>query len=220
MPSTHQRNQLMFPNLKNESFESKTEASAARARKKRDGDDRYNAEIAVRICERIATSPVAMIHICEAPDMPSTSTLFRWLNDHPEFREMYVLAKEMQVELLLEQCLEIVDDDSRDLIETKDGRMLINTAVLRRHKMQVDFRKWLASKLLPRKYGNHRAAAAPKPESPAEKQALADQAAEAAKRAKHIAWLNDPVAQQKHKEEQEEWMKMAHEAVAAAGLDR
>ncbi len=208
----------MFPNLENESFESKTEASAARARKKRKGDDRYNGEIAVRICERIATSPVAMIHICEDPDMPSTSTLFRWLKDHPEFRDMYVLAKEMQVELLLEQCLEIVDDDYRDLIETKDGRTLINTAVLRRHKMQIDFRKWLASKLLPRKYGNHRAAAAPKPPSPAEIRAAADQAKLEADRAKHIAWLNDPVAQAKRKEEEEEWKKMAFEAVKAAGL--
>ena len=50
-------------------------------------------EIAVRICERIATTPLAMINICEDPDMPSTSTLFRWLKDHPEFRELRERSK-------------------------------------------------------------------------------------------------------------------------------
>ena len=128
---------------------------------------RYNRKIAALICERIATTPQSMLQICEAPDMPGIATVFRWLRDHPDFREMYVIAKQEQVELLMEQCLDLVRDESRDYLE-KDGRTILNPIAVKRHKLQVDYYKWIASKLLPRKYGNNAQleAAAPPPPPP------------------------------------------------------
>ena len=35
---------------------------------------RYNADIAARVCERIATTPQSMSEICEYPDMPGIMT--------------------------------------------------------------------------------------------------------------------------------------------------
>ena len=213
MNDTPQADSSATTNINNET--TVTNGPAPRARKKRPGDDRYNPETAVLVCERIATSPVCMEKICEAPDMPSVACVFRWLRDHADFREMYVIAKEMQVEYLLEQCLDIVDDDSRDIITTADGRKIINTAVLRRHKMQIDFRKWLASKLLPRKYGNHRAAAAatpkpkPKPGPPPCEvteggvKVITEADAEA-HRAAYKAWIADTLAGAEWEKRQEE----------------
>ena len=167
---------------------------------------RYSDELAIKVCERIATTPISMALICRQPDMPSYTAFFRWLRDHEDFREMYVIAKQEQVELLIEQCIDIVDDDSNDIITTDDGRKIINTAAVRRAKMKVDFRKWLASKLLPRKYGNHRTAAAatpkPKPEPPpkpgvevTEGGVEIDEEAEREKiMAAHQAWLADTLA--------------------------
>src|SRR6187401_1965628 len=113
---------------------------------------RYNGDIAARLCARIATTPKSLADICEAPDMPGIATVFRWLRDHPDFREMYVIAKQEQVEILMDECFEIVDDTSDDLIVTDDGRTILNPVAVQRAKLRVNYRKWIASKLLPRKY--------------------------------------------------------------------
>ena len=131
---------------------------------------RYNADIAARLCARIATTPQSLAAICEDPDMPGIATVFRWLRDHPDFREMYVIAKQEQVEILMDECFEIVDDTSNDLIVTADGRKIPNPVAVQRAKLRVNYRKWIASKLLPRKYGNNAQleAAAPPPPPPPE----------------------------------------------------
>ena len=85
--------------------------------------------------------------------MPGIATFFRWLRDYPEFREMYVIAKQEQVEILIEECFDIIDDASNDTIVTKDGRTILNPVAVQRAKLQVSFRQWTASKLHPRKYG-------------------------------------------------------------------
>jgi hypothetical protein len=120
-----------------------------------DGDPiRYTPEFAILVCERIASSPRSLFSVCSDPDMPSRATLFRWLRDHPDFREIYREAKEAQADILIEEGLDIIDDDSNDVITTADGRTIINMAAVHRSKAQVDYRKWIASKFLPRKYGN------------------------------------------------------------------
>ena len=48
---------------------------------------RYNDKIAARVCEQIASRPVSLCEICRDPDMPALCTVFRWLREHPEFRE-------------------------------------------------------------------------------------------------------------------------------------
>lgn len=134
----------------------KPSTSPARPPKKpRTGVTRYDPEFAELICERIATTPQSLVKICEAPDMPGIATIFRWLREHPDFQDMYVLAKETQAEVLLEQALDLVDDASHDILDTIDGKPIFNRLALQRCKMQVEHRRWIASKLLPRKYGSH-----------------------------------------------------------------
>ena len=145
--------------------------TASKKRKPHTGVTRYDPEFAVLICERIATSTQSLLKICEAPDMPGIASIFRWLREHPDFREMYVIAKETQAEVLLEEALDLVDDDSHDVIESADGKIVFNRLALQRCKMQVEHRRWIAAKLLPRKYGTHprekSPAAPPSPPSPA-----------------------------------------------------
>src|SRR6185312_12559501 len=110
------------------------------------GVTRYDPEFALLICERIATTPQSLVKICEAPDMPGVATIFRWAREHPDFQEMYVLAKETQAEVLIEEALDIVDDDSQDIIESADGKIVFNRIHLQRCKMQVEHRRWIAAK--------------------------------------------------------------------------
>ena len=54
--------------------------------------------------------------------------------------------------------LEISDDGSRDYTATEDGDEIPNHEHIQRSRLRVDSRKWLASKLAPKKYGDRLAA--------------------------------------------------------------
>jgi hypothetical protein len=116
----------------------------------------YSVERGHRICEIIATTPQSLARLCRLPGMPSVATLMRWLRDHEEFQEAYAIAKQFQVDLLVEEMIEIADDSSADLIVTKDGKTVCNPSAVQRSKLRVEARMWLASKLSPGKYGNPR----------------------------------------------------------------
>jgi len=49
--------------------------------------------------------------------MPARATIFRWLARHQEFRRSYTIARQCQIEHLMDEMLEIVDDSSRDYVE-------------------------------------------------------------------------------------------------------
>jgi len=71
--------------------------------------------------------------------MPHKATVFRWLRTHDEFRDQYAKAKEESADALLEDMLYIADDGTEDV---------------QRSRLRVDVRKWAASKLKPKKYGD------------------------------------------------------------------
>jgi hypothetical protein len=50
------------------------------------------------------------------PDMPSRTTVLRWLEDNNSFREQYVRAREACMDWYAEEILKIAFDDSGDLI--------------------------------------------------------------------------------------------------------
>lgn len=118
----------------------------------------YGAEIAALICERIADGQ-SVREIGRDENMPAASTIFRWLSVHKEFQEQYARAKEAQAEHLAEQILDIADDAQNDWMERKnsDGENIgwqVNGDAIQRSRLMVDSRKWLLSKLLPKKYGD------------------------------------------------------------------
>ena len=87
--------------------------------------------------------------------MPSTSVVYRWLSDdeHKEFRDNYAQAREQQADLLADEIIEIADDSSGDVIEV-NGKVVMDHEFAARSRLRVDARKWKASKLAPKKYGD------------------------------------------------------------------
>jgi len=57
------------------------------------------------------------------------------------------------MEALAEEILEIADDGINDTYETEDGKEKVNQDVINRSRLRVDTRKWLMSKLAPKKFG-------------------------------------------------------------------
>ena len=71
----------------------------------------YSPEIADLICDRIAGG-ASLRQICQDANMPARSTIFVWLDEHEEFARSYTLARQIQIEDLMDEILEIADDSS------------------------------------------------------------------------------------------------------------
>ena len=122
---------------------------------------RYTDQIADAICERIADGE-SLREICAGNNMPSKSTVFRWLaeDEKETFRDQYARAKEAQAEHMADEILHIADDGTNDWMERfdKDGNSIgwqVNGEAVQRSRIRLDARKWLLAKLQPKKYGDH-----------------------------------------------------------------
>ena len=115
----------------------------------------YSPEIADLICDRIAEG-ASLRQICQDATMPARSTIFVWLEEHEDFARLYRLARQIQIEDLMDEILEIADDSSNDWIdrEGSDGKKhrVFNPDSIRRSKLRIGARKWLISKLMPKRY--------------------------------------------------------------------
>lgn len=119
----------------------------------------YTDALADELCHQIATNVKSLKSICSAEDMPSVRVVMRWLSsDINGFRQKYARAKEDQADLMVEEMIEIADDSTNDTmtVASKSGEPIEmeNKEWVNRSKLRVDTRKWLASKLKPKKYGD------------------------------------------------------------------
>lgn len=122
---------------------------------KRGRPSEYTPEIARRICAEIAEGEKGLREILGAEDMPSKSTLFRWLADesNAELRTMYAQAREMQQEAFLEEILHTARDSNSDSVNSGD-KIVFNTVKVQRDRLICDNLKWVMSRLAPKKYGD------------------------------------------------------------------
>lgn len=113
----------------------------------------YDPDLAIILCTEISTSNKSLKRICmEDEYLPDVSTVYRWIRDIDEFRNLYARAQEDRADYLAEEMLEIADDNTNDTIVTMQGEME-NKEWVNRSKLRVETRKWIASKLKPKKYG-------------------------------------------------------------------
>lgn len=118
----------------------------------------YSQELSDRICAQIASGS-SLRTICLAEDMPCVASIFNWLRTKPEFLEHYEKAKAEQADALAEEMLDIADDGSNDWMERHDKEgaaigWVVNGEHVQRSRLRLDTRKWLASKLKAKKYGD------------------------------------------------------------------
>ncbi len=117
----------------------------------------FSPELASDICKRLAIGE-SLVEICRDDKMPGYSTVMDWLfnqykPDDPraDFSELYARARKAQAELLVDEMIAIADDDSGDVLRDLDGNVVgVNNVRINRHRLMVDTRKWVVSKLLPR----------------------------------------------------------------------
>lgn len=113
----------------------------------------YTPEIADAICERLSGGE-SLRAICCDVDMPAQSTVFKWLSEQKQFSEQYARAREAQADYMADEILQIADDGKNDTYLDDEGRSRTDQDVIARSRLRVDARKWLASKMAPKKYGD------------------------------------------------------------------
>lgn len=117
----------------------------------------YTQSVADEICRRMAAGE-SLRQVCRSPEMPSASTVVDWARERPEFAAQYARAREALLEHWAEEIVDISDDGSNDWMERegRDGRAetVVDHDHIARSRLRVDTRKWLLSKLAPRKYGD------------------------------------------------------------------
>lgn len=116
----------------------------------------YTLDLAFKICGLIAEG-LSLRSVCKADEMPDKSTVFRWLREHKEFQDQYANACAERTEAMGEDILDIADDGSNDLMIIQKGNQtyeIENKEVTNRSRLRVDTRKWLMSKMKPKKYGD------------------------------------------------------------------
>jgi hypothetical protein len=98
----------------------------------------FTPTLAERICSLIAQG-YSVRQIATMDDMPARSTIHVWLDQQPGFASDYQRAVEVRTEGYAEEIVGIADDMS---IPPEHKRVM------------VDARKFVAIKLLPKKYGD------------------------------------------------------------------
>lgn len=114
----------------------------------------FSQELADKICEKLATG-ISLRTACKAEDMPCIATIFNWFRNHKDFLEQYTRAKEESADAMAEEMLDIADDGSNDFMVIVKGNneyVVENKEVTNRSRLRVDTRKWLMSKMKPKKY--------------------------------------------------------------------
>lgn len=114
----------------------------------------YSGAVGDDICEHIAHGK-SLVSWCKESGV-GYSTVMGWLSADKAFSDKYARAREAQADYLAEEIVNIADTpqigvktktNDKGEVETTEGDMIEH------RRLQVDARKWYASKLAPKKYG-------------------------------------------------------------------
>jgi len=112
----------------------------------------YDPAIAAEICTRISCGE-SLRQICMEDGMPVHSTVYLWLLQNKQFSDNYAKAREEQADTLADEIQAIADERPQEIVDDK-GISRTDSGWVTWQKNRIDARKWVASKLKPKKYGD------------------------------------------------------------------
>jgi len=120
---------------------------------------KFTIELFDSICEEIATTDKGLSTICKSKDV-STTAFYNWINEDALLVDKYARARELQAELLADQIIELSSRDriceETTIYDDGKGNEQVTTKRVDNHsrtRLEIDARKWKASKLAPKKFG-------------------------------------------------------------------
>jgi hypothetical protein len=76
-------------------------------------------------------------------------TFLSWVDQDKELSEQYARARSDMIDKIADDIIKIADEE---MIPTGEGK--VDNAMVQKQRLRVDTRKWLLSKLAPKKYGD------------------------------------------------------------------
>lgn len=119
----------------------------------------YNREpLIAEICLRLAEGE-SLRSICSDKHMPSIGTFLGWVAESSALSEQYARAKAIGLDVMADEMLRIADTPvvGQKSVSKATGIEITEGDMVEHRRLQVDTRKWLLSKLAPKKYGDRQA---------------------------------------------------------------
>ena len=99
----------------------------------------YSESLANKICRGVSLG-ISLYKLCSLPGYPCRMSVYKWLFEHPTFADNFRRARSNGVESMVDELIDIADNVDED----PNSR-----------RIRIDTRKWIASKLKPRVYGDN-----------------------------------------------------------------
>jgi hypothetical protein len=119
-----------------------SKGESTRARRPRTGGRKssYTAAMGARVCQSLASGR-SLRKTLKLAGMPRQKAVRLWLEKYPDFAERFAKARVQGIEAHIDGILDLADSATPE-----------NAAAVR---LRVDTRKWIASKIVPKIYGDH-----------------------------------------------------------------
>jgi hypothetical protein len=113
----------------------------------------WTDELIDEILTELSCSSKGLYTICKSMGV-DYSGFYKHLAKRDDLIHKYARAKELQMEYMADEIQQIADDGTNDTYIDDNGKVKTDYDNIQRSKLRVDTRKWLMSKLLPKKYGD------------------------------------------------------------------
>lgn len=114
---------------------------------------KYSVELMDEICVAILNGDKGIARLCnEHKNWPCKKTIFNWLNKNKDFQKRYAIAKDIQIDFLMDELLTLTESFSAFTYVDDLGNTRIYPCSVDLMRLKADIIKWKLVKLLPRKY--------------------------------------------------------------------
>lgn len=139
-------------------MEKAAEKPAAKAKpapvpKRRGAPTKYTPELVDEICNRLMRGQ-SLVKIVADVNVDQ-SVVYDWLLKYPDFAKKYARAREVQADVLAEEIIAISEERQIEAkYQGEEIKLDLSATIVQHNRLRVDARKWYASKLAPKKYGD------------------------------------------------------------------
>jgi hypothetical protein len=109
---------------------------------------KFSDELLSEMLEQVASGE-SLNQVCKKAGMPTRKTFYKWVADDESVRNRYEAALSIRADWVFDQIIEIADEP---VGSTMGGGT--DAGAVAKQKLQVDARKWVLSKMEPKKYGD------------------------------------------------------------------
>jgi len=117
--------------------------------------DDEKLKIITDICDSVIDKKISFNKAVEESEI-SLISFYKWISNNKELQTLYNYAREVRSDVLFEEIIEIADTtEEGEVIKESEKGVLIERGDMTRHRqLKIDARKWVVSKMQPKKYGD------------------------------------------------------------------